>query len=133
MADHPISRRYRLPQMVTPSLINLPNPFPASNTRTLGVNHVPVTMVTGLPSSLRITHWDRRNCSGSGVFTDVRAEDEETVQHWAYNTKYHNHTAAFRYNELTLDLPQKKKATNKMRREAARIAAHHMTSMWLVN
>jgi hypothetical protein len=39
------------------------------------------------------------------VFTDVTAEDEETVEHRAYNTKYHNHMTAFRYSELTLDLP----------------------------
>jgi len=39
------------------------------------------------------------------VFTDVRAEDEETVEHRAYNTKYHIHIAAFRYDALTLDLP----------------------------
>jgi len=39
------------------------------------------------------------------VFTDVRAEDEETAEHRAYNTNYHNHMAAFRHNELTLDLP----------------------------
>ena len=39
------------------------------------------------------------------MFTDLRADDEEAVEHRAYNYKYHSHMAAFRYNELTLDLP----------------------------
>jgi hypothetical protein len=43
------------------------------------------------------------------VFTDVRAEAEETVEHRAYNTKIpQTQGTTFRKIELTFDLPQKR-------------------------
>jgi hypothetical protein len=42
-----------------------------------------------------------------------------------------NTTITWQHSDIMNNI--KKEATNKRRREAARIAAHHMTGMWLAN